>query len=115
VTSRRFQELAATLRGEFLALAGERAAAMRALLARLDHAPEDQQALAELQLAFHNFAGSGSTYGFPRLSQLGGEGERWCQERRAEGRSLGEGQRREVRALFESVLDALRDEGPAKT
>ena len=109
----RFQEIAATLRGEFLALAGGRAAAMRALLERLDAAPGDAEALAELQLAFHNFAGSGSTYGFPELSRLGSEGERWCQERRAEGAALDEAQRRAARAFFERVLTALREEPPS--
>jgi chemotaxis protein histidine kinase CheA len=108
----RFDDVKAALRGEFLALAGGRAAAMRALLARLDAAPGDEQALAELQLAFHNFAGSGATYGFPELSRLGGLGERWCQEHR--GHALDDEERRAVRLLFERVTDLLAaEERPA--
>lgn len=104
----RFKEMAAALRGEFLALAAERAAAMRALLERLDGAPGDEATLAELQLAFHNFAGSGATYGFPELSRLGGQGERWCQEHR--GHPLDDGERRAVRLLFERVTELLAAE-----
>jgi len=104
----RFKEIAGALRGEFLALAAGRAAAMRPLLARLDAAPGDEQALAELQLAFHNFAGSGTTYGFPELSRLGSEGERWCQEHG--GHALDDDERRAVRLLFERVTDLIEAE-----
>ena len=106
----RFEEIAAALRGEFLGMAGERAAAMKRLLERLDAAPVDEQALGDLQLHFHNFVGSGTTYGFPGLTALGLEGERWCQERR--GRALDDAERAALHALFarvEGVLAAGRD------
>jgi len=106
----RFQEIAAALRGEFLAMAGERAAAMKALLERLDAVPADEQALADLQLAFHNFAGSGTTYGFPVLTALGAEGERFCQERGGRGHALAEAERADLHALFARVLEALAAE-----
>lgn len=109
----KFQELAAALRGEFLDMARERTASMRRQVERIEAEPGDAEALAGLQLSFHNFAGSGSTYGFPGLSALGLEGERWCAEHR--GRALDGGARAALRALFARVEDSLRaaEEPPA--
>lgn len=63
----------AELRGEYLVEAPERLARGRAALARLragEHAAAD-----DLRRVFHGFAGSGRTYGFDRVTELGLAGE----------------------------------------
>lgn len=91
---------------EYLATAPERISAIEEALRRLRAAPEDTEALQSLLRSFHGLAGTGSTYGFPRLTEIGLEGEREC------ARVLRE--RRPVRAeeleAWESRADVVRDE-----
>jgi diguanylate cyclase (GGDEF)-like protein len=48
---------------------------MTQLLGQLDRNPSDTLALQKLAKHFHGLAGMGATYGFPRVSTLGDEGE----------------------------------------
>jgi chemotaxis protein histidine kinase CheA len=49
-------------------------ARLAAMRAAFDALPDDA-ALQELRRHFHAFSGMGGTYGFPRVSELGDEGE----------------------------------------
>ena len=59
------------LRDRYRENARPRFAEMRAALDALP----DEDALQTLKRHFHAFAGMGATYGFPRVSELGDEGE----------------------------------------
>ncbi len=63
----------AELRAEYLAEAPERLARGRAALGRLRAG--ERAAADELRRVFHGFAGSGRTYGFDRVTELGLAGE----------------------------------------
>jgi diguanylate cyclase (GGDEF)-like protein len=71
-----WDDAVAELRGEYLREAPERVARGTAALVRLRAGHDD--AAQDLALAFHGFAGSGKTYGFARVSELGHEGEVLC-------------------------------------
>ena len=65
----------AELRAYFVVSASKRLEQMGQLVARLDENAGDAEAMHELTRHFHAMAGMGGTYGFPRISQLGDEGE----------------------------------------
>lgn len=66
----------AELRRQFAASAEGKLREMRALLDALERDPHDAASLAALERQFHRLAGMGGTYGYPRVSELGDEGER---------------------------------------
>src|ERR1019366_5923263 len=66
------------LREQFAEGAGERLAAIDAALDRLLVEPGDAESLSELRVRFHGLSGTGATFGFPRVSVLGVEGEHAC-------------------------------------
>ncbi len=68
----------AGLRIEYLRGAGAGIAQLRQWLGRLAADPADGEALAETLRGFHCFAGSGATYGFARVSEIGRAGEAAC-------------------------------------
>jgi diguanylate cyclase (GGDEF)-like protein len=63
------------LRGRFRETARIRLDEMAALLDALENDPRATEALQKLAKHFHGLAGMGGTYGFPRVSELGDEGE----------------------------------------
>jgi diguanylate cyclase (GGDEF)-like protein len=66
------------LRSEYLREAVDRLAELRQALGKLRANRRDLDALAALRLAFHGFHGSGRTYGFNRVTDLGREAEEVC-------------------------------------
>ena len=68
----------ASLRVEYVQSAGVGLARLRGRLDRLAADPADGEALAEVLRGFHSYAGSGATYGFPRVTQIGRGGEAVC-------------------------------------
>ena len=64
-------ELMANLRAYFRESTAERLREMRSLLDSLD-----DDARERLARHFHALSGLGATYGYPRISELGEEGER---------------------------------------
>jgi diguanylate cyclase (GGDEF)-like protein len=73
-----FEDALKELRVEFVREGAERIQGMRVLLDRLAAHPRDAESLAEMRKRFHGFAGSGTTYGFPAVTELGLRGEREC-------------------------------------
>jgi len=63
------------LRDEFVTSSRERLAGMEVLAAALARDPGDHATRDALRRDFHGLAGSGTTYGFPRISELGLDGE----------------------------------------
>src|SRR5215470_6001658 len=73
-----WEDTIAELRTDYVHDSLERAAEMERQLDHLERTPGDGPALEDLLRAFHGFAGSGTTYGFPEVTALGQEGERAC-------------------------------------
>jgi diguanylate cyclase (GGDEF)-like protein len=71
-----WEETLRELRHDFVRGSLERFSRMRAQLDALRRQP-DEQTSRELMLQFHGLSGSGTTYGFPEVTRLGAEGERW--------------------------------------
>lgn len=63
----------ASLRAYFRESTAERLREMTALLDAIDRDPDARE---HLQRHFHALSGLGATYGYPRVSELGDEGER---------------------------------------
>jgi len=63
---------------EYLHGAGAGLARLRERLDRLAADPADGEALAGTLRGFHSFAGSGASYGFPRVSMIGRVGKAAC-------------------------------------
>lgn len=63
------------LRDQFLRGSEARILRMSEAIRRLREEPADREALRSLWTEFHGFSGLGGTYGFPRVSALGREGE----------------------------------------
>ncbi len=78
------------LRREYLREVPERVIALRTCVERLRVVPDDAELLNELRSGFHLFAGSGATYGFPRVTELGREGEQLCLAAKKRGVALPE-------------------------
>ncbi len=104
-----FEDALRDLRERFVRGSDDRLSRIEQLLDLLEADPADERTLRDLMIQFHGFAGAGSTYGFPRVSALGSEGQRLCdallkekvrpQARDAERwRSLLESLRRELGA-----------------
>ena len=110
------------LRGQFADGAEERLLAIDRALDRLQRKPEDAESLAEIHLRFHGLSGTGATFGFPRVSVLGVEGEHATEavrdaRRAPTGEEIG-AWRRLVAAVREefradAALVAGRPAGPA--
>ena len=67
------EELMASLRAHFRESTAERLREMTELLDTLDRDPGARE---RLERHFHALSGLGATYGYPRISELGDEGER---------------------------------------
>jgi diguanylate cyclase (GGDEF)-like protein len=95
---------------------------MARVLDALARGPEDRQALHDLMRGFHSFAGSGSTHGFPRITEIGRAGERECSDLLKEApppaEARIEGWRRllaELRLELESPTEAPPADAPVRT
>jgi len=69
-------ELMASLRAHFRESTAERLGEMAVLLDQLDRDASDTDTRERLGRHFHALSGLGATYGYPRVSELGEEGER---------------------------------------
>jgi len=94
------------LREKFLDGATARLERLRTDLERLESDPGNVEALADLSLVFHGFSGLGGSYGFPKVTVLGIEGERQCGALAAPARTPGPGEL----AAWKKLLDGLRTE-----
>jgi diguanylate cyclase (GGDEF)-like protein len=79
-------------------------------LLRLRSNPFDVEAFADLRLAFHGFSGLGASFGFPKITILGIEGERLCDAFSKRWHKPGP----EELAALGDVLDRLRSELSAR-
>ena len=73
-----WQDLLSDLRGPYLRESIAKLDDAESLLRALSARPADTDTLALLLRRFHGFAGSGTSYGFPRVTELGREGESGC-------------------------------------
>ncbi|MCC6745683.1 MAG: Hpt domain-containing protein [Acidobacteria bacterium] len=77
MTDESFEDTFLRLRRRYREKAHERLTMLESRLDELAR-PESSEALEEMRQAFHKFSGSGATYGFARVSELGLEGELHC-------------------------------------
>lgn len=70
-----WNEILTYLRSGYIQDSLERVERMARQLSRLDMEPDDGELLYELRREFHGMTGSGTSYGFPALSEIGREGE----------------------------------------
>ncbi len=102
------------LRGQFAEGATERLAAIEGALNRLLEKPEDAESLAEVRIRFHGLSGTGATFGFPRVSVLGMQGEHACDAVTEAARPPTSKEIHAWRTLVEEVREAFRlDAAPA--
>src|SRR5215831_11319846 len=106
--TRSFEDALRGLRVQFVAGCAERFDRIEECLSDLEARPSNVQALRDLMIQFHGFSGSGSTYGFPRVTVFGFEGERLCDAILQEGRPAGEADLTRCRALAESLQSEIR-------
>jgi chemotaxis protein histidine kinase CheA len=78
VTDESFEETFSRLRLRYLEKARARCDGFVAVLERLESTEADGEALDEIRQSFHKLSGSGATYGFPRVSEIGLQGELAC-------------------------------------
>lgn len=95
------------LRRQFVADAEVRAGLLRTALSRLSEKPEDEATLREVLRHFHGFAGSGTTFGFPRVTSLGRSAERTSQQVLRERRAPTGEELSRLNALLGEVEVAL--------
>ncbi len=73
-----FEETLGRLRSRYVDKARLRCDGLEAALDALEASASNGEALDELQQSFHKLSGSGATYGFPRVTELGLQGELAC-------------------------------------
>ncbi len=95
------------LRREYLADSGQRVEELRALYGRL--AAGERSALPDLRQAFHRLAGSGGSYGFPRVSERSRDGERLVVRLAGESGAIGPADLESVRGCVEGVAHAFAE------
>ncbi len=98
------------LRGQFAEGAGERLAAIDGALDKLLAKPEDAGSLADVRLRFHGLSGTGATFGFPRVSVLGMQGELACDAVAEASRPPTPEEVRTWRDLVGEIREAFRAE-----
>jgi len=105
------------LREQFVKGAPDRLEKLRRSLDALEHEPASPDRLKEVLRHFHTLAGSGTTFGFPVVSELARQGEESCGARSKKGGALPadlEGWRDLVEAIEEQLFlapaPAPRDE-----
>jgi diguanylate cyclase (GGDEF)-like protein len=95
------------LRAEYVVGARRRAEEASRLVAHLASDPADERALADLMHRFHGLAGSGTTYGFPHVSETALGAERACAELLASRSVPALGALDELRGAASALLAAL--------
>jgi HPt (histidine-containing phosphotransfer) domain-containing protein len=90
------------LRAEYLGDSDAKLEAIALLIQELV-ASGGADGLEELERRFHGLKGSGSTYGFPRVSSLGARGEQACRIAVKRGGTVSAGDLAECRAVLKSL------------
>ncbi len=102
------------LRVDYVAGARPRLEEADRLIRRLDDEPADREALSDLMRRFHGFAGSGTTYGFPLVSENGLQAERDCQKALENGGRVDGALLERLRGLLAGIRNQL-DVGASST
>ncbi len=105
-----FEDALRDLRERFVRGSDDRLSRIGELLLLLEADPADGRALRDLMIQFHGFAGAGSTYGFPRVSALGAEGERLSHTLLKEKIPPEARDRGRWKALLKSLREELRSQ-----
>src|SRR6185369_6174315 len=98
-----WEEAFSELREDYIRGAYERLSRIAESLSLLEKDPADKEALQEVLHQFHGLSGSGATYGFPKVSAIGLQGEQECNGLREENRLPGKGELDRWRYLLEEL------------
>ncbi|HJW14742.1 MAG TPA: response regulator [Thermoanaerobaculia bacterium] len=105
-----FEQALRGLREHFITGCKERLDRMDRLIGDLEADGANEGSLRDLMIQFHGLSGSGSTYGFPRVSVLGLEGERLCDALVKQKTPPGQRDRTRWRSLLDSLRQDLERE-----
>lgn len=105
----------AHLRTQYLVSALERLDTIERSLDVLDRNPSDTEALRAMARAYHKLAGSGGTYGFPKISELGFRGEVECTHLAERGSAPNENVLRLLRSILSELKVEFGRQPPADT
>jgi diguanylate cyclase (GGDEF)-like protein len=105
--TRSFESALRGLRDQFVAGSDERFDRIEKFLSELEARPSNTRALHDLMIQFHGFSGSGSTYGFPRVTILGFEGEGICEALIKAGSPVEKRDLARCRALAEKLKSEI--------
>ncbi len=73
-----WQQTFGELKDQYVRRSSERLGKIVEMVSLLAQRPDDLDLVTQLSRQFHWLAGSGSMYGYPTVSQLGNEGEEYC-------------------------------------
>lgn len=109
MTDETFEETFSRLRLRYLEKARARCDGFERALEGLESTAADGDALDEIRQSFHKLSGSGATYGFPRVSELGLQGELACDVIRKRGGLVDRDDVEELRVLVAALRSEFDD------
>ncbi len=101
-----WEETFAQLREQYIKRSIDRLGLIADLVKDLLANPSDSTIIDRLKHNFHWLTGSGSIYGFPRITQLGSSGEQYCEVLLVENQKVTQ----EDCDRFQGLLDSIRAE-----
>jgi diguanylate cyclase (GGDEF)-like protein len=102
-----WQDLLGDLRGPYVRESLQKLEDALTFLARLDRSPDDVEALDRLARRFHGFSGSGTSYGYPGVTELARDGEAGAVAVQRAGRAVSPAERTRWRELLEAIREEL--------
>lgn len=109
-----WQDLLGDLRGPYVRESLQKLEESLGLLATLERSPDNVESLARLVRRFHGFAGSGTSYGFAGVTELGRDGEAGTVAVQRAGRAVTDDECRHWRMLLEAIRAELSEAAPGR-
>ncbi|MBP9094846.1 response regulator [bacterium] len=112
-----WQETFSELKSQYVQRSTDRLAQIIELFTKLMSNPEDKDLAQQLSRHYHWLAGSGSMYGFQRVSALGLEGEKLCEAITRQSGAASKGDLERMQALLQELSTQFTggDEAPETT
>ncbi|MDP3509951.1 MAG: response regulator [Candidatus Melainabacteria bacterium] len=112
-----WQETFSELKSQYVQRSTDRLAQIIELFTKLMSNPEDKDLAQQLSRHYHWLAGSGSMYGFQRVSALGLEGEKLCETITRQSGAASKGDLERMQALLQELSTQFSggDEAPETT
>lgn len=98
-----WQQAFAQMKEQFMVKAMQRLEQIDTLITALDQIPSDLDVMRQVMRHFHWLAGSGGTYDMPTMTDVGGYGEKYCDEIITGKAIFQDEDRKHIRALVDSA------------